>query len=149
MHLQSSLARVGACVSVTPKTSYQSVFTNTPSPSVDGNGTRFQLHLQNGGGATNPAGLPPWILLRKSKSIPIPPAPPPPPMSDLKLANKIDQSRAMPAYVLGVTPPPPGMAADKCVNSVNIISHVKFTHLNGTAPSGTVSQALNPPKLAF
>jgi len=37
------------------------------------NGT-FQLHLQNGGGATNPAGLPPGILLQKCKSNPIPPS---------------------------------------------------------------------------
>ena len=43
---------------------------------------------------------------------------------------------------------PPGMSPDKCVNGVNI-GHVKFTYLNGTAPSATVSHAVNPPKVAF
>ena len=50
----------------------QNVSTNIPSPFADGNGTRFKLHLQNGGGATNPTGLHPKIPLRKSKSNPIP-----------------------------------------------------------------------------
>ena len=41
-------------------------------PGGTGTAHRFQLHLQNGGGATNPVGVPPGILLRKCKSNPIP-----------------------------------------------------------------------------
>ena len=79
-------------------------YTNIRSPFADGSGTRFQLHLQIGGGATNPVGLSPGDPLRKCKSNPIPPipglkrwqtpgpAPPPPP-----------------------PPPPARMAADKCI----------------------------------
>ena len=37
----------------------------------------------------------------------------------LKSTNKVDKSRAMPAYVPGVTPPPPGMAADKCMTPLS------------------------------
>ena len=53
-------------------------YTNIPSLFEDGNGTRFHLYLQIGGGATNPVVLAPRILLRKCKSNPIPPPPRPP-----------------------------------------------------------------------
>ena len=36
----------------------QNVFTNIPSPFEGGNGTRYQFHLQNGGGATLPRVFP-------------------------------------------------------------------------------------------
>ena len=68
----------------------------------------FQLDLQYGGGATNPAGLSPGILLQKYKSNPIPPSraynwrP--------KLINRVP-SRVCPRGH------PSGMAADKCIIS--------------------------------
>ena len=39
-----------------------------------------------------------------------------PPIPGLKSTNKVDKSRAMPAYVPGVVP---GMAADKCITSLS------------------------------
>ena len=63
------------------------------SPFADGNGTRFQHHLSNGGGATDPAGTATKVL--KQSNIPI---------SVLKVSKKVDKFRAMPAYVFGVTP---------------------------------------------
>ena len=53
---------------------------------------------------TNPAGLPTGILLA-TKVLFQAIHPPPPPIPGLKLSGKVDKSRAMPAYVPGVTPP--------------------------------------------
>ena len=69
------------------------MFNNIPSPFAEGNGTHFQLHLQNGGGTTNP--WDPATKVQKHSSPPIP---------GLKLTTKVDKSRAMLANVPGVTP---------------------------------------------
>ena len=66
-------------------------YTNIPSLFEDGNGTRFQLYLQIGGGATNPVVLAPRILLRKCKSNPIPPPPTLPDGPDKCIAKDKDK----------------------------------------------------------
>ena len=46
----------------------QNMFTNIPSPFAEGNGTHFQLHLQNGGGTTNPEGVPLGSCYKSAKA---------------------------------------------------------------------------------
>ena len=101
---------------------------NVSSPFEDGNGTRFQLHLQNGGGAANPAGLPPGILLRKCKSNPIP-------YPGLEIN---EQSWQIPRHARVSPrgyPPSPRMTADKCImhyhyalSVCNVSVKSKFQH---------------------
>ena len=47
----------------------QNVFTNIPSPFEGGNGTRYQFHLQNGGGATLPRVFPRRSCYESAKAI--------------------------------------------------------------------------------
>ena len=76
---------------------------------VDGNGTRFQLNLPIWWRRYKSRGSFPGDPAMKVQNQSIPPIP------GSKLVTKINKSRPMPAYVPGVTPP--GMAADKCINT--------------------------------
>lgn len=65
-------------------------------------------HLKYGGDTTNPEGLSGDLAKKVQKQYNTP-------ISGLKLATKTNQSRAMPANVLGMT-------ADKCINSGNLFT---------------------------
>ena len=86
----------------------QNVFTNIPSPFADGNGTHFQqtmaAALQIRRVFTRGSSYESAKAIQSPHYIP-----------GLKLTNKADKSRAMSAYLPGVTPAPFGMAADKCI----------------------------------
>ena len=85
--------------------------------------------LENGGGATNPAGVHPEIQLRKCKSNPIP-------YPGLEINEQSwqipRQARVSPR---GYPPPPPRMTADKCImhyhyalSVCNVSVKSKFQH---------------------
>ena len=82
-------------------------FHQQASPFADGNGTRFQL-WKMAAALQIPRVFTRGSSYESAKAIQshIP---------GLKLTNKVGKSRAMPAYLPGVTPPPPRMTADKCI----------------------------------
>ena len=90
----------------------QNVFTNIPSPFEGGNGTRYQFHLQNGGGATLPRVFPRRSCYESAKAIQSP-------HPGLKIN---EQSWQIPRHARVCprgSPPPPRMAADKCMTPLS------------------------------
>ena len=78
----------------------QNMFTNIPSPFAEGNGTHFQLHLQNGGGTTNPEGVPLGSCYKSAKAFQSP-------HPRLKINDQILKIPRHARECPRVTPPPP------------------------------------------